>query len=440
MKETLKGKSLRFWITVGMILALAPLAISASVGYVLLDRGVIAPVHDVAFRQRHQIVPAQRLELLIWNTLTPVDEYVEDGNPLHRQAYQSFRAQIEAGFAGLLDAVEEDPTTQTVVRRARESWTSADALATRLISSPIDPADPRRIEAMERFHGEIVATSDKLQAAFGQLSGAIQKDHDVAVLAYERSLWIAGIAGGISLLAIICGVFIIGRIIGASVDRLVAGAAIFARGNRDHRIDVQVPPELRRVADEFNHMIGRIRESEEALAALAHLDSLTGLNNRRAFDQAFREAWARFERYGEPCCLLAIDIDRFKRVNDTYGHAAGDEVLRTLGNVISHHKRPSDQVFRIGGEEFAVILPKTDRSAARAIAERLRRAAEAMQVAVDDKSLGVTISIGVSEASDDLDQNRVVENADAALYEAKSNGRNRVVVSRPAGLSDQSAA
>ncbi|WP_111436186.1 GGDEF domain-containing protein [Rhodobium orientis] len=436
----LKRKSLRFWIALGMLVALAPLTTSAGLGYLILSRGVIAPVHDVAFRQKDQIIPIQRLQLLIWNTMTPVDEYIADGNPLHREAFRSFRAQIETGFAELLDAVNTDATTQAVMRRARESWTTADTLATRLISAPNELANPRRIEAMERFHGEIVATSDKLQAAYAKLAGEIQQDHDIAVLTYERSIWIAGIAGAVSLLAIFCGVFVIGRIIGGSVDRLVEGAALFAKGEREHRIDVQVPPELRRVADEFNLMIGRIRESEDALAALAHLDSLTGLYNRRAFEHALSEAWARFERYGEPCCLLAIDIDHFKRVNDTYGHAAGDDVLQAISKVMIQTKRRFDQAFRIGGEEFTIILRRTDRATARAIAERLRRAVEFAQIGVNGNTIEVTVSIGVSEASDDLDAKRVVEHADAALYQAKSNGRNCVAISSNSDASDQNAA
>lgn len=429
MIKLLRAKSLRFWVSLGMVMALVPLVLSAVGGYLLLNRGVIAPFYDVTFRQREQVIPAQRLRIMIWETLTPVDEFVEEGNPVHLRAYRDLRAQIEAGFAALIESLQEEPATRALVERARDDWTVADRNAAELISVTRPVGDAGHIAILQRYHGEIASANDKLAAVYKQVAADIDKDHDTAVLSYERSLWIAGIAGAVSLLMIALGVFIIGRILSGSVDRLVNGATRFAEGDRIHRIEVELPPELHRVAEEFNHMIGRIRESEEALNALAHKDSLTGLGNRRAFDEAFAEVRAHVPLLGEPAALLSVDVDHFKQINDTFGHAAGDEVLRAIGAMMTRNVRPFDKVFRIGGEEFSVLLPRANAAKGREIAERIREVVASTPINFNDKTISASISVGVAEMLETSEQISLMEAADDALYRAKESGRNRVVVS-----------
>jgi len=436
----LKNRSLRFWITLSTLIALTPLAVSAVAGYALLNYGVIASFQDVAFRQQNQIIPAQRLRILIWEVMVPVDEFVEEGNPVHRAAYRTLRAQIETDFANLDETMKDELAVQALLQRARVEWTAADRYANELISVQMQRGDARATETMGRFHGELAAASDKLALVLDRIRRDIESDHAAASLFFERSVWLAGIAGAVSLLSVALGVFVIGRILAASVDRLVQGANRFAEGDRSHRIEVKLPPELHRVAEEFNHMIGRIHESEEILSDLAHRDGLTGLSNRRAFDGDLQEMWARAERFGEQCTLLAIDIDHFKRVNDTYGHAAGDDVLRVFAKTMIGNIRPFDRVYRVGGEEFAVLLPKTDSVAAREAAERLRRAIEATPICFKDTEIGVTISIGIASTLDVLEQSALVEAADAALYRAKIGGRNRIIMSRQKKAKDRAAA
>jgi len=208
----------------------------------------------------------------------------------------------------------------------------------------------------------------------------------------------------------------------------VDGAARFAAGDRDHRIEIRVPPELHRVATEFNRMIGRIQESEEALSDLARRDGLTRLLNRRAFDEALAEARARMERMGEPSALLMLDLDHFKRINDTRGHAVGDDVLRAVSKKLAAQVRSLDRVFRIGGEEFAVLLTGSDANEAEIAGERLRRAVGEVRVHAQGTEIAPTVSICVAVAPDLEELKSLVEAADAALYRAKSEGRDRVVV------------
>lgn len=428
IEEIRTGGSLRFWVGVGMTLAVLPLATSAVLGFLIVHRGVIGSFDDVAARQRHQIAPTQRLRLSIWDTVAPVDETLEEGDATRVAAYRNLRVKIESDFAELHGALESEPEARSLVERARASWTEADRLATEGTSLHRSPGDPRGAELLDRFHGEVEAAVDTLGAVYTDLSADVREDHDHALLAYERSEWVAGIAAGISLVTILVGVLTIGRIMRGSVDRLVEGAERFAGGDREHRIEVRVPPELHRVAQEFNRMIGRIRESELALSDLARRDALTQLYNRRAFDEALEEVTARMKRFGEPTSLLTLDLDHFKRINDAHGHAAGDETLRSVARTLTSALRPFDRAYRIGGEEFSVLLPGTEASAAGIVAERLRQAMETQAVSADGEEIEVTVSIGVATFSEDLETQTVLEAADAALYRAKEGGRNRIVV------------
>jgi diguanylate cyclase (GGDEF)-like protein len=425
----MKSRSLRFWIATSMAVAFLPPATAAVGGFSLLSHGVIAAFKDVAHRQAAQIIPGQRLRLLILDTLEPVDEYADGGDATRPAAYRALREQIESEFAGLERELRLEPDARAQVERAREEWTIADRLATGLISTAAKPGDATTVELVERFHGEIDAAGDKLSAAFHQVAADVDADHDEALLFYERSMWLAGIAAGLSILMAGGGVLLIGRIISGSVDRLVEGASRFAEGDRGHRIDVQVPPELRRVADEFNRMAGRMHQSEELLADLAHRDGLTRLLNRRAYDEAIGEMLAHAQRFGEAGALLTLDVDNFKLVNDTHGHAAGDDVLRVIADVIAAQLRPFDKVFRTGGEEFAVLLSATDIAAAASTAERIRLAIKSHTIRFKDIEIVATVSIGVADVGNTANTAELMGAADAALYRAKQGGRDRIVVS-----------
>ena len=165
----------------------------------------------------------------------------------------------------------------------------------------------------------------------------------------------------------------------------------------------------------------------------ATLDALTNLNNRRQFETRLGQEIAIAKRQNNPLCAMMIDIDFFKRVNDTYGHASGDEVLRTVAGIIKETLRESDIPARYGGEEFAVLLPFTKLDEAKVVGERLRCAVESTPIAINQDStekqdIKVTISMGLAEFNTIETGEALFERADKALYEAKTLGRNRVCV------------
>lgn len=168
----------------------------------------------------------------------------------------------------------------------------------------------------------------------------------------------------------------------------------------------------------------------ERLAGEARTDVLTGLYNRREFEQRLAEEHARAKRYNKPYVFMMLDIDYFKQVNDAHGHAAGDTVLKTLAEILRKQLRDADIPARYGGEEFAAIFPEIDDTAAKQVAERVRRAVAATPFRLPDgREINMTVSIGVSSYPKDADTPReVVDCADRALYAAKEAGRNRVVM------------
>lgn len=171
-----------------------------------------------------------------------------------------------------------------------------------------------------------------------------------------------------------------------------------------------------------------LQEKNQQLEKLANRDGLTGLYNHRYFHEQLSQDFARAKRYHESLSCILLDIDYFKKFNDTYGHQTGDIVLSTLGQVIKDTIRDSDFAARYGGEEFAIILHYTERQAALHVAERLRQTVEHRDVRDKDNVLRITISLGVATFPDEQIHNhkQLVEFADKALYKAKENGRNRV--------------
>lgn len=185
----------------------------------------------------------------------------------------------------------------------------------------------------------------------------------------------------------------------------------------------------------------RLDRANRELRRLSSQDGLTGISNRRHFDEVFSREWRRAARNRKTISLVMCDVDFFKQYNDVYGHQAGDECLIHVARCLSKQaRRPGDSVMRYGGEEFAVLLPETDGRGAGLLAEKIRSAVEALAIPHAGSETGkvVTVSAGVASAGPGVaaeKQSDLLQWTDAALYEAKRQGRNRVVVYK---LGDQS--
>jgi diguanylate cyclase (GGDEF)-like protein len=169
-----------------------------------------------------------------------------------------------------------------------------------------------------------------------------------------------------------------------------------------------------------------LRYQEAIRSALT--DSLTGVGNRVSMENVMTREFELAVRYEQPLSALMVDLDHFKRINDTYGHAAGDHVIKTVAKTLRAASRNADMTFRYGGEEFVLLLNKTDAPGARITAERMRSTIESLAIIIQGRTIPVTISVGVATLCRMETMHGFIDRADRALYGAKESGRNRVVV------------
>jgi len=247
---------------------------------------------------------------------------------------------------------------------------------------------------------------------------------------------------GVGLFAYLLSLTIIGPL-----TRLTEGAAKVAGGDLSVAIPADPPWEIGRLATMFNTMITYLREAQEELTAvnlalnernqaletLSSTDVLTGLHNRRHMRDALNAEVARHQRNGRSFSIMMVDVDHFKKYNDTYGHPEGDVLLKKVGEILKSSLRTNDFAARYGGEEFLVLLPDQDEKGALEVGERIRQRIAVETEDAANQRKAVTVSVGVATFPEaGATASVLLGNADAALYKAKNSGRNRVLAA--AGL------
>ena len=272
----------------------------------------------------------------------------------------------------------------------------------------------------------------------------VELDRDKAFAQVRRlqQLTVLVAVGMLALLSV-CA-YLLALTIVRPLKRLSAGADRVAAGDLDVDLPVLSRSEVGYLTQVFNHMVARLRQGRKELASVnaelqeknKHLqllsvtDPLTGLFNRNHLMETLTAEIVRSLRHKHTFALLIIDIDHFKRINDTYGHQKGDEVLHDLAEVFRKAIRDCDYAARYGGEEFMILLPETSRQGAMEVAERIRLDTGRRPIDMENEAVSVTVSIGISLFPDNGgDVKTVIQEADKALYAAKDSGRNRIMPS-----------
>jgi diguanylate cyclase (GGDEF)-like protein len=278
---------------------------------------------------------------------------------------------------------------------------------------------------LERSLGQVELGERRRLVARGPVADRIRdwEGSSIPVMSLEGAdMVVPGAAGGIEVLEPDCGAVEDPQrvaLLHTLVD-LCTGLAELAAEQREAELRAKALEETR----------ARFREQNLVLRELAVVDELTGLHNRRFFEGRLQYELDRLGRYGSPLSLLVMDIDHFKRINDRHGHPVGDRVLRQLAVRCRVLTRRVDLLARIGGEEFALLMPCTPSQGARTVAQRLLEHVAATPFDLDELQLELTVSMGVAtaEAGWQGDTAQIFRAADQALYQAKLDGRNRVVV------------
>ena len=280
------------------------------------------------------------------------------------------------------------------------------------------------------LHDSEIAESDSVQKAL-HLRIGVNFD-EIVRLQLPRVLWHMALFTLVAAAILIVGMLMLVDYLLRPLRELHRGLQAVAAGNLEYQVPVYTRDEVGRVATAFNATIARLHAAFKQIEQLATHDSLTMLPNRRLFDVKLAAEAARSRRYGHPFGLIIMDLDKFKEVNDRYGHPAGDEVLKAVARTIEASMRETDMPARIGGEEFAALLPETEPHDVIAVAEKLRAAVAECRLPQREglpAGLRITLSAGVACSSSRLiTPETVMAAADAALYKSKGEGRNRVTL------------
>lgn len=420
--------SLRTRFLFGMGVMLLPLVVLAVIALFSL-KNVTDAIDDVVEEATEELAIILRIQILIQEAMIVAHDAVAQDLPqpaAHErllEANRNVRHAFDGVGAGPFALAEE----RRLVGSAREEWRQGQRRTEALFADPrgVDgQAVTRELEQAHAHHHRAVALLDQVHTlARQEINGQLA----YAVSVRQRAL--LGVAAvfvvGLGIAVVIA--MLLARSIMAPIRALKEGARRFGAGDLSHRVRLRGEDELAALGSTFNTMAETLAQSQATLREQSTRDGLTGLVNAREFHRQVAEEVARHRRYGRPFSLLMLDLDHFKAVNDTYGHLAGDEVLRAVAGLIQGAVRPTDLVARYGGEEFVIVLPETTGAGASALAERLRRhvADHAIPVPTDG-AVSLTVSVGLAVFPEDADSLETLLNAaDKALYAAKAAGRNR---------------
>jgi diguanylate cyclase (GGDEF)-like protein len=422
-------RSLRARLLFGMGVMLLPLVVLVAIALLSLEH-VTNALDDVVQEATEEMATVIRLQVLIQRALilthdSLLPEHAARIDPTRlTQAGRAVDTAFDEAAAGPFALSRE----RELLRASREEWRQARAASEALLTGSGSPAGAAAAGEIDRIHARV----DRALAMLEKIHDLTQMEMrgqltNSAALRRRAFLGIA-LVFGIGLGTAVGVGTGLTRSILIPLRALEHGAQRVGAGDLSHRVPATGGDELGRLGRTFNGMAEKLARSQATLQELSTRDGLTGLTNHREFYRQLDDEVERFRRYGHPLSLLMLDIDHFKTVNDTYGHLAGDEALRTLADLARREVRPMDLVARYGGEEFAVVLPETAAAGALAVAERLRRRVASHPIPLPTgHTLSLTISIGVATLPDDAENVRqLIGAADRALYAAKSGGRNQV--------------
>jgi two-component system, cell cycle response regulator len=427
-QKAVRHLSLRNRLIIGVGAMLFPL-ITLSGGAFLSFESAIGKFESTENKRLEELFPLAQLDAQLNESNKLVENTLYSSQANSQARFEALSKNIDAMLFSQLATPSSVPEKRTLMLRVQEQWLQArnEADVLFLTSTRLNAAAKQ--QKVSAFNGYITgAVKDIHQLNY--LLSHLQTTDNLASASHDK-LRVRLIIAVVFVVAIaIVGISarLLARHILVPLKLLQTGVAQFGEGDLSHRIDLETQDELAALANAFNTMAQTLEQTQSDLKKLATLDGLTGVYNRREFNRYLTLEIERSQRECHPVSLVMVDIDYFKKLNDTYGHQTGDEALRHVGRLLREGVRPGDHVARYGGEEFAIILPNASGSEAFAVAERIRASIEAQVIPLSlEQPLTFTASLGFSTFHIDKDTEATFgQRADQALYYAKHSGRNRV--------------
>jgi two-component system, cell cycle response regulator len=420
--------SLRDRLVIGVGAMLLPLIALAGGAYLSFE-GAIGTFERTENRRLEELFPLAQLDSL----LSASNDLVENPTGIAPSEasgrYRALSQNIDATIFAMLASPSQLPEKHTLLLQIQKKWLAARTdgdsmfLQTSVLTNTVKH---QRIKSFDRSVTDAKSDVQQLNYLLSHLQTMDNLAQASQVKQSVRQMIAIAFLFAIAIVALSAKWLAQHTLV--PMRMLQAGVSRFGEGDLSYRIQLTSQDELAALATSFNTMAQTLEKSQADLTRLATLDGLTGVYNRREFNRWLTLEIDRSRREFEPVSLLMVDIDHFKKLNDTYGHQAGDEALRCVGRLLLREVRPGDHVARYGGEEFSIILPKASSADAFTIAERIRAAIEAQVIPLSlHQSLTFTASLGFATLHIDREtEEAFAQRADRALYYAKHNGRNRV--------------
>jgi two-component system, cell cycle response regulator len=427
-KAPIRQTSIRDRLIFGVGLMLLPLIVIAGGAFFFFEQAVNT-FEKSENNRLEELFPLDRLEESLRNAYNVIDQVNSKNLRQSQGRFTDLSTEIDQNFAVLLNTPSQLAEKRRLLLAAEQEWRQASAQSNRLFRLPPSASADSIEQRQQPLKNYLASAANENSRLINQLINFQTNDniHHARELKQQARFTIMTISA-VAIMMAIASALVLARGILKPLKVLNNGVARFGDGDLSHRIHLKTQDELELLANAINWMADNLEKSQQALIELATMDGLTGVFNRREFNRRLTIEIERSRREGHSVSLLMVDIDHFKKLNDTYGHQSGDDALRHISALIKTEVRPGDLPARYGGEEFAVILPYANSDEAFVVAERLRNLIAAQDIAIQGgQHVKVTASLGCATFPDDAQtEESLMAMADAALYQAKRGGRNRV--------------